>query len=70
MQNPIYTVTQNFVKKRQQYMTLLKKGAGETSADKPKLEEFLNEFTQTVKKMNKQYIKTKEDFDTDMKFFK
>lgn len=68
-ENPVQTVLSQFSKKRQIYMSQVKKGI-EPTMNKPKLEDFLKNFQSTVKEMNRNYKKSKIQFEKDIKFFK
>lgn len=59
-----------FVKKRQEYFTLQKKGTLTADAKKPTLEEFLRAFSQEIKSVNESYKNSKQQFEADMKAFK
>jgi hypothetical protein len=68
--NPLKTVMDKFVKKRQEYFNMQKKGSLAPDAQKPTLEDFLTAFQKEVSNINKTYKQSKEQFETDMKTFK
>ena len=68
--NPLKTVMDKFVKKRQDYFNMQKKGTLAPDAQKPTLEDFLMAFQKEVSNVNQTYKQSKQQFEADMKAFK
>jgi hypothetical protein len=66
--NPIYTLMHDYSKRRQLYMSQVKKGI-EPTVEKPKLDDFYRDFQATIKVVNRTYKKSKQQFEADIKLF-